>query len=403
MMAASMTADLAAADRAGAETPLPKHGFESAALASAQPGVGVGGAAGVKPTVLVVDDTPANLTLLANLLNKTYRVLLAHSGAKALEIAARTPPDVVVLDVMMPAMDGYEVCRRLKADARTCDAPVLFLTALSQPADEAQGFAAGGADFIQKPFHPQTVLARVATHAQVKAWRDALRDRNAWLQDELVERVREVERLRDTTLFVMISLAEFRDQETGNHVRRTQEYVRSLASWLTTEAPRPIALSAHEIDQLARSAPLHDIGKVAIPDAVLLKPGPLTPDEWAVMRTHPLHGWELLRRASDRIGEQGLFLTYAMEIARHHHEKWDGSGYPDGLAGEAIPLSARLMAAADVYDALISRRPYKEPMSHEAALEWMRSQSGSHFDPSVIEALQAIQHRLRQIALALKD
>ena len=356
-----------------------------------------------KPTVLVVDDTPANLTLLANLLNKNYRVLLANSGAKALEIAMRSLPDVIVLDVMMPEMDGYEVCRRLKADSRTCDAPVLFLTALSQPADEARGFEAGGADFVQKPFHPQTLLARVATQAQVKAWRDSLKDRNAWLQEELLNRVGEVERLRDTTLFVMISLAEFRDQETGNHVRRTQEYVRTLANWLANEAPRRVALSASQIDQLARSAPLHDIGKVAIPDAVLLKPGPLSAEEWVTMRTHPMHGWELLRRASSRIGDQGMFLTYAMEIARHHHEKWDGSGYPDGLVGEAIPLSARLMAAADVYDALISRRPYKEPMSHESALDWIRSQSGSHFDPSVIAALEATQDQLQQIALLLKD
>ncbi|MEO9100907.1 MAG: two-component system response regulator [Burkholderiaceae bacterium] len=370
---------------------------------ASEPVLATTAAAAAKPTVLVVDDTPANLTLLANLLNKHYRVLIANSGAKALEIAMRSPPDVVVLDVMMPLMDGYEVCRRLKADPRTCDAPVLFLTALSQPADEARGFEAGGADFVQKPFHPQTVLARVATQAQVKAWRDALKDRNAWLQEELVARVGEVERLRDTTLFVMISLAEFRDQETGNHVRRTQEYVRTLATWLATESPQRIALSAAEIDQLARSAPLHDIGKVAIPDAILLKPGPLSADEWVVMRTHPMHGWELLRRASNRIGEQGMFLTYAMEIARHHHEKWDGSGYPDGLAGEDIPLSARLMATADVYDALISRRPYKEPMSHETAIAWIRSQSGSHFDPVVVDALEATQQRLREIALLLKD
>ena len=368
-----------------------------------EPRMTMAAAQAIKPTVLVVDDTPANLTLLANLLNKSYRVLLANSGAKALEIAARSPPDVIVLDVMMPEMDGYEVCRRLKADPRTSDAPVLFLTALSQPTDEARGFDAGGADFVQKPFHPQTVLARVATQAQVKAWRDALKDRNAWLQEELAARVGEVERLRDTTLFVMISLAEFRDQETGNHVRRTQEYMRTLATWLATEAPQPIAWSAAEIDQLARSAPLHDIGKVAIPDAILLKPGPLAPDEWDVMRTHPMHGWELLRRASSRIGDQGMFLTYAMEIARHHHEKWDGSGYPDALAGDDIPLSARLMAVADVYDALISRRPYKEPMSHQTALGWIRSRSGSHFDPAVIEALEATHSELQKIALLLKD
>ena len=357
-----------------------------------------------KPTVLVVDDTPANLTLLANLLNKNYRVQLANSGAKALELAFRNPPDVIVLDVMMPGIDGYEVCRQLKADERTRDVPVLFLTALTQAQDETRGFEAGGADFVHKPFNPDTVLARVATQAQVKAWRDALKDRNKWLQTELGSRVAEVERLRETTMFVMISLAEFRDQETGNHVRRTQEYVRSLATWLTLHGEPPLELDAQGIDQMARSAPLHDIGKVAIPDSILLKAGPLTPDEWTVMRTHPMQGWELLRRASDRIGgDEGMFLTYAMEIARHHHEKWDGSGYPDKLAGDAIPISARLMAIADVYDALISRRSYKEPMSHEAAMAWIESQSGSHFDPAVFRALVGTQHELREIAATWTD
>jgi len=356
------------------------------------------------PRVLVVDDTPANLSLLANLLNKTYRVQLATSGAKALEIAQRSPPDLVVLDVMMPEIDGYEVCRRLKADPRTCHVPVLFLTALSRPEDESRGFEVGGADFIHKPFNPATVLARVATQLQVKAWHDALADRNRWLQRELDARMFEVDQLRDATLYVMVSFAEFRDEDTGNHVRRTQEYVRTLATWLSQQPDPAYQLDAERIDQLAKSAPLHDIGKVAIPDGILLKPGRLTDEEFLIMKTHAVRGWELLHRAAQRMGDDGsLFLQYAMEIARHHHERWDGSGYPDGLAGTAIPLSARLMAVADVYDALISRRPYKEPMAHEDALRYIREGAGAHFDPAVVQALEATVGQLAAIAQRWRD
>jgi putative two-component system response regulator len=354
--------------------------------------------------LLVVDDTPANLTLLANLLNRSYRVQLATSGAKALEIAGRHPPDLIVLDVMMPELDGYQVCQRLKADPRTRHVPVLFLTALSRPEDESRGFAVGGADFIHKPFNPATVLARVETQLKVKAWNDALQDRNVWLQRELEARRFEVDQLRDATLHVMVSFAEFRDEDTGNHVRRTQEYVRTLAIWLSTQLNPRYQLSDDEIDQLAKSAPLHDIGKVAIPDGILLKPGRLTAEEFLIMKTHALRGWELLRRAADRMGERGsLFLHYAMEIARHHHERWDGSGYPDGLAGEAIPLSARVMAVADVYDALISRRPYKEPMPHQEALQQIRQASGQHFDPVIVAALEACVADLASIAARWRD
>jgi putative two-component system response regulator len=355
-------------------------------------------------TVLVVDDTPANLSLLSNLLNKTYRVQLATSGAKALELATRTPPDLIVLDVMMPEMDGFETCRRLKANEGTRHIPVLFLTALTQPEDEARGFEVGGADFIHKPFNPVTVKARVATHLQLKAWQDALRDRNAWLQTELESRLQEVHRLRDATFYVMISFAEFRDEDTGNHVNRTQEYVRTLATWLARQPGSTLNMDDDEIDQLARSAPLHDIGKVAIPDGILLKPGKLTAEEFTVMKTHALQGWEMLRRAAERMGgESGPMLRYAMEIARSHHEKWDGSGYPDGLSGEAIPFSARLMAVADVYDALISRRPYKDPMPHDTALLLLQEGSGRHFDPAIVQALMATHERLAQIAAEWKD
>jgi putative two-component system response regulator len=352
----------------------------------------------------VVDDTPANLSLLAGLLSPRWRVRLAPSGAKALELVRRQAPDLIVLDVMMPELDGYEVCRRLKAGPATREIPVLFVTALSQPEDETRGFACGGADFIHKPFNPATVLARVQTQLQAKAWRDALHQRNAWLQDELAARLAEVEQLRDATLHVMISMAEFRDEDTGFHVRRTQEYVRTLAQWLAAQPGSAAPLDGEHIDHMAKSAPLHDIGKVAIPDGILLKPGRLTPDEMTVMRTHAMQGWEMLRRAAERMGNHGsLFLQYGMEIARHHHERWDGTGYPDGLAGSAIPLSARLMAVADVYDALISRRPYKAPMSHADACAHIVGASGSHFDPQVVQALLATQDRLQAIAREWND
>ncbi|MBV8036671.1 two-component system response regulator [Roseateles sp.] len=355
-------------------------------------------------TVLVVDDTPANLTLLAQVLKPSYRVQLAVSGAKALEICRRQPPDLIVLDVMMPELDGYEVCRRLKADPATRRVPVIFLTALTRPEDESAGFEAGGADFIHKPFNPATVRARVRTHLQLKLAEDQLLCRNAQLSGELDARRREVERLRDTTLFVMVSLAEFRDADTGNHIQRTQEYVRTLAQWIAAQPDGPADLTEAAIDELAKAAPLHDIGKVAIPDGVLLKPGRLSPDEWRVMKTHAEHGADLLQRAIDRLGDDaGPMLTFGKQIARHHHEKWDGSGYPDGLAGEAIPLAARLMAVADVYDALISVRPYKKAMTHDEALTFIRGGAGSHFDPRIVEALDACLEPVRAIASRWAD
>ena len=359
---------------------------------------------GARATLLVVDDTPANLVLLSGLLSPSYRVQLAPSGAKALELARRQSPDLIVLDIMMPDLDGYEVCRRLKDDPATRDIPVLFLSALNQAEDETRGFECGAADFIQKPFNATTVLARVATQLQAKSWRDALSRRNLWLQTELESRLAEVDQLREATLHVMVSFAEFRDEQTGHHVRRTQEYVRTLARWLTAQPGSGVHLSDDDIDHIAKSAPLHDIGKVAIPDSILLKPGRLSAEEMAVMRTHSMKGWEMLRRAAERMGRQGsLFLHYGMEIARHHHERWDGAGYPDRLSGTDIPLSARLMAVADVYDALISRRPYKEAMSHETARAYIEAQSGAHFDPQVVAAMVARHADLQRIALEWAD
>jgi putative two-component system response regulator len=355
------------------------------------------------PTVLVVDDAPANLSLLAGLLNKSYRVKLASSGAKALDLARRGQPDLILLDVMMPEMDGYEVCRRLKADPVTARIPVLFLTAMSQPEDEAKGFDVGAADFIQKPISPAIVQARVRTHLQIKAYQDQLNRDNLWLQGELEKRLAQVDQLREATLHVMVSFAEFRDEETGNHVKRTQEYVRTLATHLFHEGAHLDVLNPDSIDHIAKSAPLHDIGKVAIPDHILLKPGRLNEEELVIMRQHAMHGWDMLNRAAKRMGDDDGFLRHAMDISRHHHEKWNGSGYPDGLSGEQIPLSARLMAVADVYDALISRRPYKEPMSHERAVAFIRDGSGSHFDPEIVQAFDDTLDQFVRIAATWSD
>ena len=324
-----------------------------------------GPAAAEKPTVLVVDDTPENLSLMSRLLRTDYVVKVAPSGERALRIVSESPPDLVLLDIMMPEMDGYEVCRRLKTDARTRDVPVIFLTAKVQEEDEQQGFDVGAVDYITKPISPPIVMARVRTHLALKAAADFLKDKNAYLEGEVRKRTREVQIVQDVTIMAMASLAEMRDNETGNHIRRTQNYVRALARRLQANPKFAAMLDDATIEMLYKSAPLHDIGKVGIPDAILLKPAKFTPEEFEVMKTHTTLGRDTILAAEKLIDAPSTFLQLAREIAYGHQEKWDGSGYPRGLAGDAIPFSARLMAVADVYDALIARRVYKPPFSHE--------------------------------------
>jgi putative two-component system response regulator len=353
--------------------------------------------------VLVIDDTPANLSLLNQLLRPHYHVRLASSGARGLELAAMQPPDLVLLDIMMPEMDGYEVCRRLKASPGSAGIPVIFLTAKVDAADEELGFEVGAVDFIHKPIVPSIVLARVRTHLQIKAWQTFLEDQSAWLQGEVERRVNEVLYLQEAAIRVMVSLAEFRDECTGNHIRRTQTYVRLLALHLSRQERDREFLSAEHIDQIAKASPLHDIGKIAIPDHILLKPGKHTPEEFEIMKTHAEKGESMLIRTRRELGEDNLMLHFACQIARSHHERWDGTGYPDGLQGEAIPLSARLMAVADVYDALRSVRPYKKAFSHEEAVGMLLEQRGRHFDPAAIDAFVVLQDEFSQIARQLAD
>jgi len=355
-------------------------------------------------TILIVDDSPQNLDVLSELLQPYYQVRAANSGQKALRVAATTPrPDLVLLDVMMPGMDGYEVFDRLRSDPATGDIPVIFVTAMDGKDDELRGLESGAVDYITKPVVPAIVLARVRTQLELKKARDCLENHNAWLEAEVARRMRENDLIQSVSIRALAHLAETRDPETGNHILRTQGYVRELAS-LLREHPRFCqVLNERYIDLLALSAPLHDIGKVGIPDAILQKPGGLTAEEWKIMKTHAEIGAKAIEQAEQDVEQRVAFLALAKEIAHCHHEKWDGSGYPDGLAGDAIPLSARLMALADVFDALISVRVYKPAMPYDKARDIITAGRGAHFDPDLVDAFLAHFDRFVAIAERYRD
>jgi putative two-component system response regulator len=348
-------------------------------------------AALAESTLLIVDDLPENLSVLGELLSGAhYRVRAANSGLSALRLAAQHPaPDLILLDVMMPGMDGFEVVGRLRADPATRDIPVIFLTALSEADDEQRGLELGAVDYVTKPIKPAVVLARVRTQLEAKRGRELLRDQNAFLETEVLRRRSESDLVQAVSIRALTHLAETRDLETGSHILRTQGYVRVLATRLREHPRFSATLSDRYIDLLVRSAPLHDIGKVGIPDTILQKPGPLDPGEWEIMKTHARLGAEALELAERDLQQTAGFLVLAKEIARGHHERWDGGGYPDGLAGDAIPLSARLMALADVFDALISRRVYKAAMPAGKARDIIAAGRGTQFDPDVTDAFLA--------------
>jgi putative two-component system response regulator len=355
-------------------------------------------------TVLVVDDTSENIALASSLLRERYRVRVANNGEKALRIAAEDhPPDLILLDVMMPVMDGYEVCRRLKANPATRDIPVIFLTARAEIDDERRGFELGAVDYITKPISPPIMQERVKTHLTLKASADFLRDKNAYLESEVVKRTRELAAIQDVTILALASLAETRDTDTGNHIRRTQHYVKALAQTLRSHPRFASHLDDKTITLLFKSAPLHDIGKVGIPDRILLKPGRLDEAEFEIMKTHTTLGRDAIAHAEKSLGTDVAFLGMAKQIALSHQEKWDGSGYPEGLSGDDIPICARLMALADVYDALISRRVYKLAMSHEQAAAIIEAGRAAHFDPDIVDAFVHIQQEFRAIADRFAD
>ena len=317
-----------------------------------------------RPRLLLVDDEPTNLQVLRHILQADYRLLFATDGERALQVAREQRPDLVLLDIMMPNMDGYAVCCALKADAATASIPVIFITALDDSQDETAGFDVGGVDYLTKPVSPPVVRARVRTHLSL---------------------VR-MEELRETRLQIVQRLgraAEYKDNETGMHVIRMSHFSQLLAL--------AAGCSPAWAEDLLNAAPMHDVGKIGIPDAVLRKPGPLDADEWATMRRHPEIGAEIIGEYPSGV------LQLAREIALAHHEKWDGSGYPRGLAGEAIPLSARIVAIADVFDALTTRRPYKEPWPVQEAMNHIAAQAGKHFDPALVALFAPLLPQLLEI------
>ena len=346
--------------------------------------------------VLIVDDNTTNLQLLHETLDGTgYRLLIAKNGRTALAIAGKANPSLILLDIMMPEMDGYEVCRRLKSEEKTKQIPVIFITALADEDDEAKGLELGAVDYITKPFNPALVRARVRIHLELKQHQNQL--------EQLVkERTRRLELTQAVTIESLATLAEYRDPETGGHIKRTQNYVKVLAKHLKNHPRFQSELNDEIIDLLYMSAPLHDLGKIAVPDNILHKAGKLSDEEFAEMKKHTNYGHDALRITEQKLGENS-FLRYARQIAYTHQEKWDGSGYPNGLKGDAIPLSGRLMALADVYDALISKRVYKPPFSHEKAVEIILEGKGTHFDADIVDAFVALEETFRNIALSFAD
>lgn len=319
-----------------------------------------------KQKILVVDDEPANLNLIRQILKADYDLTFAKSGADAIANALKHKPDLVLLDVMMPEMDGHEVCRQLKSDERTRMIPVIFCTAMTEEGDEATGFELGAVDYITKPVRPSVVKARVATHLQLHNQNRALEAKSRALHSDLIA-------TRLKTLQMLGKAAEFKDNETGMHVIRMSHYSRALA--------QALGWNDFDCETLLNAAPMHDIGKIGTPDAILQKPAALTDEELVVMRSHCEAGAAIITQADS---EDPLFIM-AAEIALCHHEKWDGSGYPQGLAGEDIPASARIVAIADVFDALSSVRPYKAAWPLPKIIDLLQNEAGKHFDPDFVK------------------
>jgi putative two-component system response regulator len=356
-----------------------------------------------RPVILVVDDTPDNITLLSGLLKEQYKVKVATNGEKGLLIAKTSPPDLILLDIMLPGMDGYETCRRLKEDETLREIPVIFLTAKEEVEDENKGFDSGAVDYITKPISSPVLLSRVKTHLTLKRSKDFLADKNQYLEAEISRRMKEISLIQEVSVMAMAALAEMRDTETGNHIQRTKLYIEELATQLSRTDKYAGRLCPEHIGLIVTSAPLHDIGKVGIPDHILLKPGKLTYEEFEVMKTHTTLGRDAVLRAEQLMDSPETFLRFAKEIVYSHHEKWDGTGYPEGLAGEQIPLSARLMAVADVYDALTSERVYKAAMPHEQAVEIIVADAGRHFDPDIVDIFVKCSYKFLEISERYKN
>jgi len=354
-----------------------------------------------KAIVLIADAAADNLISINGMLQEQYEVLLANQGGGVLQLMQQVPrPDLVLLDTGLPDMDGYSVCQQLKSSPDTAEIPVIFL---QQQPDEARALLEGGVDVVHKPVIADVLRARVAAHVELRHSRELLKQQRNLLEHVVEELTVELSQMLDAMIWALASLAETREYETANHLRRVQHYVAALGRQLRGNPRFADELSDAHIKALFKAAPPHDIGKVSIPDAILLKPDRLTEAEFAVIKLHTVYGRDAIVAVENQLGYSNTFLRFAREITYSHQEKYDGSGYPQGLVGDAIPVSARLMAVADVYDALISKRVYKPAFSHETAMEMIRQSSGEHFDPDVVDAMLTIEEEFMEIAARYRD
>ncbi len=356
-----------------------------------------------KAVIMVVDDDKENLDFLSTFLEANgYIPRPVPSGKLAVMAAKREPPDLVLLDVNMPGMNGYEVCAVFQNHEELKHVPIIFVSGYHDSDHVLKGLQLGSVDYVNKPFNTSELLARVEIHLKIRRLQDQLRLMNDLLGDMVKEKILELKDAYEATIFAMAKLAEYRDDDTGKHLERVRAFSRALAEELSQQPGYERKANKDFIRTIYHASPLHDVGKVAIPDKILLKPGKLTPEEFEIIKTHTTLGAQTLKEvAKKHAGNE--FIEMGIEIARHHHERWDGTGYPDGLEGENIPLSAHIVAIADVYDALRSRRPYKEPFTHEKAVEIIMSEKGTHFNPVLVEIFWKLKDRFREIYECLKD
>jgi putative two-component system response regulator len=347
---------------------------------------------------MVVDDQPVNLRLMEEVLHQQgYGVRSFPRGRLALAAAAQNPPDLILLDITMPDMDGFEVCRTLRSDAALSSIPVIFLSALDQTEDKLAAFESGGFDYVTKPFQPEEVKARIENQLKLRELQAQVESHNRELEQLVGQQVREIAAAQMATIFALAKLADSRDKDTGRHLERVQMLCRLLAAEMSAWPKYSNSITDDYVKNIVCASPLHDIGKVAIPDAILLKPGKLTREEFAVMKNHTTYGAETLKLVLEK-HPANAFVRMGIEIAQSHHEKWNGAGYPECLAGRAIPLSARIMAVADCYDAMRSKRCYKNSFSHEVSSDIIVRGSGHHFDPEVVQAFCNVQNAFNQVS-----
>lgn len=352
----------------------------------------------MKDLVLIVDDIEINRMILREILQDDYEILEAGDGPAALDILARAPdlPQAVLLDIMMPGMDGFAVLQKIKADERTAGIPVLFITAADAEANESRGLKEGAVDYISKPFNADVVKARVDNQIQLMRYRTDLEDMVRKKADELT-------RTNEAMLETLATIIEYRSLESGTHVRRTSELTALLTGALIRRGKYADELEELNWRSMVKAVSLHDVGKVGIPDSILLKNGPLSAEEFEVVKGHTVIGAEIIESIARDISDDAMYLRHCKDICRHHHERWDGRGYPDGLREEGIPLPARIVSVIDVYDALVNKRCYKPAFSHEQAIDMIREGSGTQFDPDIVAAVDDVADAFRRLEQAMAD